>query len=155
VLVEVTLITQEERHFGQAQSSAWQVACILPFMRLGEFIIRAPKLDAAPVAIKDMIFSNPGAALKGIGHALIGWLLAAPIIVVVLAQILKPILAWAAQRYTAVVAVACLSCHGKMLLGHCSCLSVMHHARSVVLSELTVTYAGTPSIANPMTTCMS
>ncbi len=80
----------------------------MPFMRLGEFIIRAPKLNAAPVAIKDMIFSNPGAALKGIGHALIGWLLAAPIIVVVLAQILKPLLAWAAQRYTAVVAVACL-----------------------------------------------
>lgn len=77
-----------------------EVACILPFMRLGEFIIRAPKLDAAPVAIKDMIFSNPGAALKGIGHALIGWLLAAPIIIVVLAQILKPILAWAAQRYS-------------------------------------------------------
>ena len=108
VLVEVTLITQQERHFRQAslsaQSSAWQVACILPFMRLGELIIRAPKLDAAPVAIKDMIFSDPGAALKGIGHALIGWLLAAPIIIVVLAQILKPILAWAAQRYTAVVA---------------------------------------------------
>ena len=100
----------------------------MPFMRLGEFIIRAPKLDAAPVAIKDMIFSNPGAALKGIGHALIGWLLAAPIIVVVLAQILKPILAWAAQRCTAVVAVACFSYHENMLLGHCSCLSIMHHA---------------------------
>lgn len=127
----------------------------MPFMRFGEFIIRAPKLDAAPVAIKDMMFSNPGAALKGIGHALIGWLLAAPIIVVVLAQILKPILAWAAQRYTAVVAVACFSYHEKMLLRHCSCLSVMHHAQSVVSCELTVTYAGTPSIANPLTTCMS
>lgn len=124
-------------------------------MRLGEFIIRAPKLDAAPVAIKDMIFNDPGAALKGIGHALIGWLFAAPIIIVVLAQILKPILAWAAQRYSAVIAVACFSCHEKMLLRHCSCLSVMSHAQSVILSELTVTYAGTPSIANPLMTCMS
>ena len=153
--MEVTLITQEERQFDHAQSSAWQVACILPFMRLGELIIRAPKLDAAPVAIKDMIFSNPGAALKGIGHAMIGWLLAAPIIIVVLAQILKPILAWAAQRYSAVVAVACFSHHGKMLVRHCSCLSVIHHAQYVVSSELSVMYAGTPSTANPLMTCMS
>ncbi len=67
-------------------------------MRFGEFVIRAPKLDAAPMAIKDIIFSHPGAALKGIGHALVGWLIAAPIIVVVLAQLLKPVFAWAAQR---------------------------------------------------------
>lgn len=137
----------------QTQSSAWQVACILPFMRLGEFIIRAPKLDAAPVAIKDMIFSNPGAALTGIGHALIGWLLAAPIIIVVLAQLLKPILAWAAQRYTAVVTVACFLYQGNMLLGHCQ--SIMHHVQSVILSDLAEMFAGTPSIANPLMTCMS
>ena len=68
-------------------------------MRLGEFVLQAPKLDAAPTAIKDVIFSNPGAALKGIGHALFGWILAAPIVVVLFAQLLKPIFAWAAQRY--------------------------------------------------------
>lgn len=67
-------------------------------MRFGEFVIRAPKLDAAPMAIKDIIFSNPGAALKGIGHALVGWVIAAPVIVVVLAKLLKPVFAWAAQR---------------------------------------------------------
>lgn len=77
-----------------------EVACILPFMRFGEFVIRAPKLDAAPMAIKDIIFSNPGAALKGIGHALVGWVIAAPVIVVVLAKLLKPVFAWAAQRYS-------------------------------------------------------
>ena len=70
-------------------------------MRLGEFILRAPKLDAAPTAIKDVIFSNPGAALKGIGHALFGWMLAAPVLVVLFAQLLRPIFAWAAQRYCA------------------------------------------------------
>ena len=75
-----------------------QVACILPFMRLGEFVLQAPKLDAAPTAIKDVIFSNPGAALKGIGHALFGWMLTAPVLVVLFAQLLRPIFAWAAQR---------------------------------------------------------
>ena len=75
-----------------------QVACILPFMRFGEFIIGAPKLDAAPLAIKDIIFSHPGDALKGIAHALIGWIILSPFIVVSLAQILKPVFAWAGQR---------------------------------------------------------
>lgn len=67
-------------------------------MRLGEFIFQAPKLDAAPMAIKDVLFSNPGAALKGIGHALLGWALAAPVLVVLFAHLLKPVFAWAAQR---------------------------------------------------------
>lgn len=70
-------------------------------MRLGEFILQAPKLDAAPTAIKDVIFSNPGAALKGIGHALLGWVLVAPLLVVLLARLLRPVFAWAAQRYMA------------------------------------------------------
>ena len=82
----------------------------MPFMRLGEFVIRAPKLDAAPLAIKDLVFSNPGAALKGIGHALVGWLLAAPIIVVVLAQLLRPVFAWAAQRCATHLTLKCSMC---------------------------------------------
>lgn len=77
-----------------------EVACILPFMRLGELILQAPKLDAAPTAIKDVIFSDPGAALKGIGHALLGWVLAAPFLVVLCARLLRPVFAWAAQRYS-------------------------------------------------------
>lgn len=75
-----------------------QVACILPFMRFGEFVMGAQRLDAAPVAIKDILFNNPGSALKGIGHALIGWLIASPVITVVLAQTLKPIFTWALQK---------------------------------------------------------
>ena len=75
-----------------------QVACILPFMRFGEFVMGAPKLDAAPLAIKDILFNNPGSALKGIGHALVGWLIASPVITVVLAQTLKPAFTWAVQK---------------------------------------------------------
>ena len=75
-----------------------QVACILPFMRLGEFVLHAPKLDAAPTAIKDVLFSDPGAALKGIGHALLGWVLAAPVLVVLFARLLRPVFAWASHR---------------------------------------------------------
>lgn len=67
-------------------------------MRLGEFVLQAPKLDAAPTAIKDVLFSDPGAALKGIGHALLGWVLAAPVLVVLFAKLLRPVIAWAARR---------------------------------------------------------
>ena len=70
-------------------------------MRFGEFVLRAPKLDAAPLAIKDIIFSHPGDALRGIAHALIGWIIATPFIVVLLAQVLKPIFAWAGRRCAA------------------------------------------------------
>lgn len=58
----------------------------------------APRLDAAPLAIKDILFNNPGSALKGIGHALVGWLIASPVITVVLAQTLKPAFTWAVQK---------------------------------------------------------
>ena len=83
---------------GPAKFGYGQVACILPFMRFGEFVMGAQRLDAAPVAIKDILFNNPGSALKGIGHALIGWLIASPVITVVLAQTLKPIFTWAVQK---------------------------------------------------------
>ena len=96
-----------------------QVACILPFMRFGEFIIGAPKLDAAPLAIKDIIFSHPGAALKGIAHALIGWIILPPFIVVTLAQVLKPIFDWAGHRYEAQISVSV--CLGRHRQSNCFC----------------------------------
>lgn len=67
-------------------------------MRLGELILHAPKLDAAPTAIKDVLFSDPGAALKAVSHALMGWVLAAPILVVLFAKLLRPVFAWAARK---------------------------------------------------------
>lgn len=58
----------------------------------------APHMDAAPVAIKDILFNDPGSALKGIGHAIVGWLIASPVITVILAQTLKPVFVWAVQK---------------------------------------------------------
>ena len=67
-------------------------------MRLGELVMGAPPLDASPVGIKDILFNDPGTALKGIGHALVGWAIASPVIIVVLAQTLKPVFSWAVNR---------------------------------------------------------
>ena len=67
-------------------------------MRLGELVLGAPRLDASPVGIRDILFNDPGSALKGIGHALMGWAVASPVIVVVLAQTLKPMFSWAVNR---------------------------------------------------------
>lgn len=40
-----------------------QVALILPFMRLGEVILREKHLPLSPVSLKDIIFNHPGKAL--------------------------------------------------------------------------------------------
>ena len=40
-----------------------QVALILPFMRLGEVILREKHLPLSPVSLKDIIFNHPGEAL--------------------------------------------------------------------------------------------
>ena len=37
-----------------------QVAMILPFMRLGEVILREKHLPLSPVSLKDIIFNHPG-----------------------------------------------------------------------------------------------
>ena len=75
-----------------------QVACILPFMRLGEILLGAERLPVAPVAIKDILFKHPGDALKGVGHALLGWVVASPFIMLAVFYITRPLFAWAAVR---------------------------------------------------------
>ena len=37
-----------------------QVAMILPFMRLGEVILREKQLPLSPISLKDIIFNHPG-----------------------------------------------------------------------------------------------
>lgn len=38
-----------------------QVALIVPFMRLGEVVLREKHLPLSPVSLKDIIFKHPGA----------------------------------------------------------------------------------------------
>ncbi len=38
-----------------------QVALIVPFMRLGEVVLREKHLPLSPVSLKDIIFNHPGA----------------------------------------------------------------------------------------------
>ncbi|EIE23806.1 hypothetical protein COCSUDRAFT_63329 [Coccomyxa subellipsoidea C-169] len=60
-------------------------------MRLGELLLGAPQLPVSPVSIKDVIFNHPGDALKGLGHALLGWAVCFPLSTWVTALILQPI----------------------------------------------------------------
>lgn len=68
------------------------VALILPFMRLGEVILREKHLPLSPVSLKDIIFNHPGDALRGLGHAVLGWAVLLPFIMIGLTVVFKPIL---------------------------------------------------------------
>jgi uncharacterized protein (DUF2062 family) len=87
---------------AQAAMAPTQILLIIPFVRLGEWITRAPR---QPLSIKE------GLALieQGIGHAVvvlwdaivhagIAWLLVAPMATCLLYRILTPIFARAAAR---------------------------------------------------------
>jgi hypothetical protein len=50
------------------------VLLIVPFLRFGEWMTGSPNLPLAPVALKDIIFGTPGAILRGVGLAILGWL---------------------------------------------------------------------------------
>ncbi|KAK9814836.1 hypothetical protein WJX72_012379 [[Myrmecia] bisecta] len=78
----------------------FEVALIVPFMRLGEFVLRAERLPLAPVAIKDILFNHPGDALKALGHAICGWLVASPAVMWLLITALTPLFAWLKRRFT-------------------------------------------------------
>lgn len=51
------------------------------------------------VCLQD-IFSGKG--LAALGHAILGWLVAMPVIIVALSLALKPVFAWAASRWASV-----------------------------------------------------
>ena len=57
-------------------------------------------LSKAALCLQD-IFSGRG--LAALGHAILGWLVAMPIIIVALSLALKPVFAWAALRWASVL----------------------------------------------------
>lgn len=70
---------------------------IVPFMRFGEFVLQAPRLDVVPQHFSDLF--RAGAALKGLGHAVLGWLLLSVLLVWPVATLLTPCFAVLKERY--------------------------------------------------------
>ena len=62
-------------------------------------------LSTVTLCLQD-IFSGRG--LAALGHAILGWLVAMPILIVALSLALKPVFAWAASRWASVLVL--LSC---------------------------------------------
>ena len=71
---------------------------IVPYMRVGEWLCGAQRQDLAPTSVKDLIFSNPGQALVGVGHALLAWILTAPFVAGLLGVMLTPAFKLMRQR---------------------------------------------------------
>ena len=74
-----------------------ELAMILPFMRFGEFLLRAKRLEVAPVALKDLAH-QPGEALLAVWHAIFGWLIAFPVFAAVISLALRPAFSYAYRK---------------------------------------------------------
>ena len=72
---------------------------IVPYMRVGEWLCGAARQKLAPTSVKDLIFNNPGQALVGVGHALLAWILTAPIVASLLGVVLTPAFKLMRRRY--------------------------------------------------------
>ena len=67
-----------------------QLLLIVPFMRFGEFLLRAKKLDVKPAALLDL-FHNPGKGFLAVGHALFGWIVVLIPSCILLTLIMQPV----------------------------------------------------------------
>jgi len=74
-----------------------ELLLIVPFMRFGELVLRVPPVHVIPKHLSDL--THPGEALKGLGHALVGWLLVSAIIAWPVATLLTPAFAYLKQRF--------------------------------------------------------
>lgn len=78
-----------------------QLLLIVPFMRLGEFLLRAEKLDVKPAALLDLIkqlIHDPGKPALAVAHALFGWIVVIIPGCVLLTLALTPIFAAIKKR---------------------------------------------------------
>lgn len=85
-----------------------QIALLLPFIRLGEFLFRAGQLPLTIFQLEQMVHQNSIVALHllwtTIWHAITAWALIAPFAVVTIYLVTAPILRRAARRYRIPVA---------------------------------------------------
>ena len=87
----------------QAAMAPTQLLLIIPYVRLGEWIARAPREPLSVEAGMTLMAQGVGHAIvvlwSAILHAGLAWLLTTPVIVFVLYQLLKPLLRRAAGRF--------------------------------------------------------
>ena len=74
-----------------------QLLLIVPFMRFGELMLRAPALDIKPAKLWDL-FHDPGEGLKAVGHALLGWVVVIIPAGVLLTLVLTPCFAFLKRK---------------------------------------------------------
>ncbi|CAL8471804.1 g11346 [Coccomyxa elongata] len=103
ITVVVLLITRSYLHgpmtlLANLVALPADIALVLPFMRLGEVLLQAPYLPVTPVSIKDIVFNHPGDALKGLGHAVLGWVVCFPLSTWLTAIVLRPVFAVLQRR---------------------------------------------------------
>jgi uncharacterized protein (DUF2062 family) len=87
----------------QAAMAPTQVMLIIPYVRLGEWIARAPREPLTVQAGMTLMAQGIGHAIivlwSAILHAGLAWLLTTPVIVLLLHKLLTPLLRRAANRF--------------------------------------------------------
>jgi uncharacterized protein (DUF2062 family) len=88
----------------QAAMAPTQIVLIIPFVRLGEWIMRAPPQPLSIKAGMALLAHGAGHAIivlwDAIVHAAVAWILVAPFAVLVIYKLLTPVFVRAAQRLT-------------------------------------------------------
>lgn len=74
-----------------------ELLLIVPFMRFGEFVLRVPPVHVIPKHFSDL--THPGEALKGLGHAVVGWIIVSAVIMWPIATLLTPTFAYLKKRF--------------------------------------------------------
>lgn len=74
-----------------------QLLLIVPFMRFGEFVLRAPPVHVIPKHFSDL--THPGEALKGLGHAVLGWTILSAALFWPISTLLTPFFSYLKRRW--------------------------------------------------------
>jgi uncharacterized protein (DUF2062 family) len=81
-----------------------QIALFIPFLRLGERIFHVPRMPLSPQQLLALAKTAPTEAvhilLSGQWHAIVGWMLIAPEMVLVLMMLLRPMMRLLVARAT-------------------------------------------------------
>jgi uncharacterized protein (DUF2062 family) len=81
-----------------------QLALLIPFLRLGERIVRAPRMALSPEQLLALARVSPQETVQllliGQWHAILGWLLVVPFITLFFALLLRPMMRLLVARAT-------------------------------------------------------
>ena len=81
-----------------------QLGLVIPFLRLGERIARAPRMPLSPERLLALAKESPDQTMRlllaGQWHAIVGWIVVAPFITLVLVLLLRPAMRFLVARAT-------------------------------------------------------